>query len=137
MAGKRRRDSLQKKDRLIDEYQLIITNSSPTGINTASKSVLLGEATEAEKYATRVEEIVGTDKCPGDYWMTATVAEVQLIRQNYDQASKLYSEAVAMTPEEIGSHKSTWQQAQLLMEKLETSSEKKAQAAKAFAHLQS
>jgi tetratricopeptide (TPR) repeat protein len=108
-----------------------------TGINTASKSVLLGEADEAEKYATRVEEIVGTDKRPGDYWMTATVAEVQLIRQNYDRAAKLYSEAVAMTPEEIGSHKSTWNQAQLLMEKLETSGEKKAQAAKAFAHLQS
>ncbi len=106
-----------------------------TGINAASKSVLLGETNEAEKYASRVEKIVGTEKHPGDYWMTATVAEVQLIRQNYDQAAKLYSDAVAMVPEEVGSHKSTWQQAQLLMEKLETPDEKKTEVAKAFAHL--
>ena len=52
--------------------------------------------------------------------MTATVAEVQLIRQNYDHAAKLYLDAVAIAPEEIGSYKSTWQQAQLIMEKLET-----------------
>lgn len=67
--------------------------------------------------------------------MTATVAEVQLIRQNYDQAAKLYLDAVAIASEEFGSHKSTWQQAQLLMEKLETPDEKKAEVAKAFAHL--
>ena len=67
--------------------------------------------------------------------MTATVAEVQLIRQNYDQAAKLYSNAVAMATEERGSHESTWNQAQLLMEKLKISSEKRAQIAKAFAHL--
>ena len=67
--------------------------------------------------------------------MTATVAEVPLIRQNYDQAAKLYLDAVAKAPEEIGSHKSTWQQAQLLMEKLETSDESKAEVARAFAHL--
>ena len=106
-----------------------------TGINAASKSVLLGETDEAEEYASRVEKIVGTEKHPGDYWMTATVAEVQLIRQNYDQAAKLYLDAVAIASEEFGSHKSTWQQAQLLMEKLETPDEKKAEVAKAFAHL--
>jgi len=107
-----------------------------TGINAASKSVLLGETDEAEKYASRVEKIVGTEKSPGDYWMTATVAEVQLIRQNYDQAARLYLEAVAIAPEEIGSHKSTWQQAQLLMEKLETPDESKVEVARAFAHLE-
>ena len=68
--------------------------------------------------------------------MTATVAEVQLIRQNYDQAAKLYLDAVAIAPEEVGSHKSTWQQAQLLMEKLETPDERKAEIARSFAHLE-
>jgi len=73
---------------------------------------------------------------PGDYWMTATVAEVQLIRHNYQQAANLYEEAVAIAPEETGSHKSTWKQAQLLMDKLETPANDRAQIAKAFAHLE-
>ena len=48
-----------------------------------------------------------------------------MIRQNYDHAAKLYLDAVAIAPEEFGSHKSTWQQAQLIMEKLETLGENK------------
>ena len=64
--------------------------------------------------------------------MTATVAEVQLIRQNYDHAAKLYLDAVAIAPEEIGSHKSTWQQAQLIMEKLETLGEIKSGSCQGF-----
>ena len=68
--------------------------------------------------------------------MTATVAEVQLIRRNYGQAAMLYIDAVTMAPEEAGSHKSTWQQAQLLMEQLGTCDEKRAEIAKAFSHLE-
>ncbi len=112
-------------------------NDYYTGINVASKSVLLGDTEEADKYACLVEKIVGTEQHQGDYWMTATVAEVQLIRQNYNQAAMLYSNAVAMAPEEVGSHKTTWQQAQLLMDKLDTSIDNRAEVAKAFSHLQS
>ena len=131
-------DSLLHLKRSRDLYGQAFENAPKdyyTGINAASKSVLLDELDEAEKYASRVEKIVGTEKAPGDYWMTATVAEVQLIRKNYDEASKLYKDAVAIAPEETGSHKSTWQQAQLLMDKLGTADNDRAEIAKAFSHL--
>jgi tetratricopeptide repeat protein len=53
-----------------------------TGINAASKSVLLGTADDLVKaaaYAARVQKIVGMEPHPGDYWMTATVGEVFLL----------------------------------------------------------
>ncbi len=89
-----------------------------TGINAASKSVFLGELEVADNYAAKVESIVGTKVEPGDYWQTATAAEVQLIRGNFDAAAKLYAAAVAMRPDERGSHESTWKQARLLMDRL-------------------
>jgi Flp pilus assembly protein TadD len=106
-----------------------------TGINAASMSVLLGELDKAETYAAGVEEIVGAEPVQGDYWKTATVAEVQLIRQHYDKAAELYDAAVAMSPEALGDHGSTWKQAQLLMEKLGTPDDGHAKIARAFAHL--
>jgi tetratricopeptide (TPR) repeat protein len=106
-----------------------------TGINAASMSVLLGELDEAETYAARVEEIVGTGPAHDDYWKTATAAEVQLDRQHYDQAAELYDAAVAMTPEALGDHGSTWKQAQLLMEKLDPPDDDREKIARAFAHL--
>lgn len=106
-----------------------------TGINAASMSVLLGELDEAEAYAARVEEIVGTEPAPGDYWKTATVAEVQLDRKNFDEAAELYDAAVATSPEAVGDHGSTWRQAQLLMEKLDPPPAAREKIARAFAHL--
>ena len=78
------------------------------GINAAAKSVLLGDLPAAEAHAARVEQLVGTAKRENDYWMTATAAEVQLIKRNYAVAAELYQAAVAMAPEERGSHESTW-----------------------------
>ena len=98
-------------------------------------SVLLDELKEADEYAARVEKIVGTEPAPGDYWKTATVAEVQLIRQNYDKASELYDAAVALVPDALGDHGSTWKQAQLLMEKLNPPPEAREKIACVFAHL--
>lgn len=91
-----------------------------TGINAASKSVLLGEIDIAKELAQKVEAFVGKQAVSDDYWKTATVAEVQLIRGEYENAANIYRDAVLIDPEAVGSHKSTLGQARLLMEKLDT-----------------
>jgi hypothetical protein len=105
-----------------------------TGINAASKSVLLAELSAAKEYAEKVEQIVGNKKVEGDYWKTATVAEVQLIRQNYAEAAELYKAAVNMAPEEVASHETTWLQAKRLMEVLGPSPSDHDRIAKVFGH---
>ena len=57
-----------------------------TGINAASKSLLAGEKETAAQLAKRVQGLVGDKAIPGDYWKTATVAEVQLLQGNFDAA---------------------------------------------------
>jgi TIR domain-containing protein/tetratricopeptide repeat protein len=106
-----------------------------TGINAAAKSVFLGELEEAARYADAVEQVVGTQKYEGNYWMTATAAEVQLIKQNYDQAAVLYAAAVAMSPTATGDHKSTWIQAKRLLDHLKPTPEQNEKIAQVFAHL--
>ncbi|HZJ19393.1 MAG TPA: toll/interleukin-1 receptor domain-containing protein, partial [Pricia sp.] len=61
-----------------------------TGINAASKSILLGEIEKGDSYAAMVEKIVGNKAVPGDYWQTATVAEVLLIQKKYKEAADMY-----------------------------------------------
>jgi tetratricopeptide (TPR) repeat protein len=106
-----------------------------TGINAASMSVLMGEISAGKDYAEKVEQIVGTKKVDRDYFKTATVAEVQLIQQNYAKAAELYRAAVSMAPEEVGSHESTWLQAKRLMAVLKPSQADHDLVAKAFKHL--
>ena len=106
-----------------------------TGINAAAKSVFLGELEAACAFAEQVEKLVGTARKEGDYWGTATVAEVQLIKKSYDQAAELYRAAVIMSPNEVGSHESTWAQARRLLEKLGAPPEAQQKVARAFAHL--
>lgn len=109
-----------------------------TGINAASKSVLLGtleDLARAEEYAVRVQKIVGTEPKAGDYWMTATVGEVFLLRKKYQDAARLYKAAVATARAETANHRSTWTQARRLMEKLDPSEEDRALIQSAFAHL--
>jgi TIR domain len=105
------------------------------GVNAAAKSVLLGDPEAGKMYAEQVEKIVGDQPKPGDYWMTATVAEVQLLKGDYARAAELYGAAVLIEPESIGSHEASWKQAQFLMDKLGTSSGDRAQVAKVFEHL--
>jgi hypothetical protein len=50
------------------------------------------------KYAAQVEKMVSVQPAQNDYWKTATVAEVQLIKGNYDGTVKLYQAAVDMAP---------------------------------------
>jgi hypothetical protein len=123
-----------------DLYARAFTNAPGdyyNGINAASKSVLMGDLPAAREFAEKVEQIVGAKKAEGDYWMTATVAEVQLIKKNYAKAAELYQAGVNMAPEEIGSHESTWFQAKRLMEVLPLSQSEYDQVAKAFRHLPS
>jgi tetratricopeptide (TPR) repeat protein len=117
-------------DRAGDDYY--------TGINAASKSVLLGtpeDLTKAADYAARVQKIVGTEPRPGDYWMTATIGEVFLLMKEYEHAARLYKAAVAIARSETASHQSTWTQARRLMEKLRLSPEDQRRIRAAFAHL--
>ncbi len=109
-----------------------------TGINAASKSVFIGSQDDldaAAGYAERVQEIVGTDPIPGDYWQTATVGELFLIRKDFASAARLYGDAVAMAPDADGMHRSTWKQACRLMEQLQPGAEDRAAIRRLFAHL--
>lgn len=110
-------------------------NDYYTGINAAAKSVLLGELDEAARYAGAVEKIVPARKYEGDYWKTATAAEVQLLKQDYEKAAELYEDAVAMSPAARGDHETTWLQARRLMEKLNPPPEAREKVGRAFAHL--
>jgi predicted Zn-dependent protease len=117
-------------DRATDDYY--------TGINAASKSVLLGSPDDLEKakdYAARVQQIVGSDPRAGDYWMTATIGEVRLLMGKYADAARLYKAAVATARAETGSHTSTWKQACRLMEKLQPSEAERSLIRSAFSHL--
>ena len=90
-----------------------------TGINAATNSVLLGDLASAKTYAEAVAKIVGNQPKPGDYWMTATFADLQLINGDYDRAAEIYSAAVAMAPEAKGDHEATLRQTRRLMDKLQ------------------
>jgi len=103
-----------------------------TGINAAANSVLLGDLVAAKFYAEAVEKIVGNQSKPGDYWLTATIAELQLIRQNYAKASELYQAAVAISPEAKGDHDSTRSQARRLMDNLQPSPQEREAIERAF-----
>jgi len=109
-----------------------------TGINAAAKSVLLGgddNLQRAAEYAAAVQQIVGTAAKPGDYWLTATVGEVFLIRRQYADAARVYKAGVAMARAKEGAHGSTWLQACRLMAKLGPSDAERAAVRAAFAHL--
>jgi hypothetical protein len=109
-----------------------------TGINAATKSVFLGsdnDLARANKYAQQVQDIVGIEPRPGDYWMTATVGEVFLIQKQYKDAARLYEAAVATARAETGSHRTTWKQACRLMNKLNPPAEDRELIRTAFAHL--
>jgi hypothetical protein len=103
------------------------------GINAASKSALLGERETAAQLAKRVEAIVGTSAVPDDYWRTATVAEVQLLQGNYVAAGALYTQAVATAPFEVGSHRSSRDQAILLLDAANASEDERGAVLAAFA----
>jgi hypothetical protein len=103
-----------------------------TGINAATNSLLLGEADEAERYAKAVEDLLGSKAKPGDYWATATCADVQLMRRRYAAAAALYAAAVTEDSEAKADHESTLAQARRLMDSLQPSAEERAAVERAF-----
>ncbi len=106
-----------------------------TGINAAAKSLFLGERETASQLAKRVEEVTGSAPVPSDYWRTATIAEVQLLQGNYEEAGRLYEAAVIAAPEDIGSHESTFGQAKLILDHLGATADQRRQVLQAFNHL--
>jgi hypothetical protein len=103
-----------------------------TGINAAANSVLLGETEVAAGYANEVAALVGTVAKPGNYWATATVAEVQLIRRAFPEAASLYATAIAINPEAKADHESTFGQARRLLDKLQPTVEERSAIERAF-----
>lgn len=93
------------------------------GINAAAKSIFLNEIDAGIQLAKTVERLVGVKAKPGDYWHSATVAEVQLIQRNFDLAASLYEQAVAMAPGAVDDHRSTCKQARLLLKHLDATPE--------------
>lgn len=128
-------DLKQSRDLYAEAFSKV-KNDYYTGINAAAKSVFLGEKELATQLASEVQKIIGTEPSPGDYWMTATVAEAWLIQKNYVEAARNYEAAVAMARSHVGSHKSTWKQACRLMTKLGSSNEERALINKIFEDLQ-
>jgi tetratricopeptide (TPR) repeat protein len=104
-----------------------------TGVNAASKSLLLQERETAKQLAARVEALVGAKVVPSDYWKTATVAEVQLLQGNYAAAGSLYEAAIAIAPLERGSHESTRGQEILLLDCLDAPREQRSLVEQVFA----
>jgi hypothetical protein len=109
-----------------------------TGINAAAKSILIGtpaDVQQGQTLAQHVQTLVGSSTVPGDYWRTATVGEVQLMLGNYVAAAARYGDAVAIAPNELGSHEATWKQACRLMTAMQLTTEQRAIVRSAFAHL--
>jgi hypothetical protein len=102
------------------------------GVNAAANSVLLNELEPAERFAAAVEKLIGTERRNGDYWATATAAEVQLIRRRFADAATLYAAAVEDDPEAKGNHESTRAQARRLMDSLSPSAKERDLIEKAF-----
>ena len=109
-----------------------------TGINTATKSLLLGTDKSiqlAQGYADKTLDIVGTKPWPNDYWKTATVAELLLIKKQYKEAEEMYAEAIKMEPKSFGNHESTRNQAIKILDKLQVNDDQRTGVLQAFKHL--
>ena len=106
-----------------------------TGTNAAAKSVFLGDLAKATEYASEVEKVVGSEARAGDYWWSATVGELFLIRKQFADAARIYAAAKAMAPRETASHESTWKQACRLMAHLSPSDEERAMVRAVFPDL--
>lgn len=96
------------------------------GINAAAKSIFFGEKDKGQELAIEVQEIVGKEPVYKNYWLTATVAEVFLILEDYEMSANVYQKAKSWHPKAKGSHDSTYIQAQALMQKLSPTPEKAA-----------
>ncbi len=102
------------------------------GINAAAKSIFLDELAAGNQLAKAVEQLVGAQPKAGNYWLSATVAEAQLIQRNFDDAATLYRQAVAIAPGAVDDHRSTCKQARRLLKHLDVTPEQVAQVLGGF-----
>ncbi len=127
----------QSRDRYAEAFESA-QDDYYTGINAAAKSALLGTPADlgrARELAAKVQALVGTARVPGDYWKTATVAEAHLLLGSYAEAADRYADALAIAPEELGSHKSTWKQACRLLASLRPPEDDRRRLREVFGHL--
>jgi hypothetical protein len=130
-------DLIQSRDLYAEAFEKA-PDDYYSGINAAAKSVFIGTEEDLKKaadYAAKVQAITKTEAVPGDYWKTATIAEVFLIQKKYKEAGDMYEKAVAMARSETGSHESTYAQAKRLMDKLKPTDAEREMVATAFKHL--
>lgn len=109
---------LERSQSLYAEAFRLAPDSYYNGINAASKAALLGRLTDASTIAGQVLPLVVAHEDGRDYWMTATHAEVRLLRREFDRAAGLYRAAVIMHLTEVGSIGSTRTQATDLLDAL-------------------
>lgn len=110
------------------------SSDSYTGINAATKSLLLGERETATQLAARVEALFA-NRPPADYYEQATLAEARLLQGDYQQACKHYNAAVLMAPGETGAHKGTLEQARDILRSLEAPPQESEAIEQVFSHL--
>ena len=91
-------------------------DSSYTGINAASKSLFLGEADEASKFAEAVKPLVQHASDGEDFWAACTLGEVQLLTRDIEAAAVQYQRVVDKHPARIGDLKGTRDQARAICE---------------------
>jgi tetratricopeptide (TPR) repeat protein len=123
---------LQKSRDYYQQAFAAFPSDSYTGINAASKSLMLGDKDMAAVLAAKVLLIVGDKPVPMDYWKTATIAEVLLLEGKIDAAAQMYKAAVLVEPLSTGHHETSRNQAALLLDKLDATDEQKALVLGAF-----
>jgi tetratricopeptide (TPR) repeat protein len=121
----------RSRDLYAESFELS-PKDSYTGINAAAKSVMLGDKKAADEYARKVAKILGPKPNRHDYWDCATMAEVHLIQNDYEQAGKFYRDAVVCCPDDVASHETTRLQAERLMEAKKTTRAQRAVVRLAF-----
>jgi hypothetical protein len=97
--------------RKLTEYLVLHSNSQfqrlrayPAAEKDRRRSDASGKPqASAASLASQVEKLVGVKPKLSDFWKNATMAEVQLLKQDYAEAIELCREAVADASEQVGS----------------------------------
>jgi len=121
------RGHLEKSQRMYADAFAAVPTDFYTGINAASKAVLLGLGTEVFKpiaeQVSALPEIQNPDVT--DYWALATVGEAKLLCLDVEGALEAFGEATARHSEQKGSVESTRNQIEKLLAFLDVSSDDK------------
>ena len=103
-----------------------------TGINAASKSLFLGESTEAAALATHVLPLVKHASDGEDFWAGCTLGEVYLLQRDIDSAAAQYQRVIDKHSGNGGDLAGTLQQAKRICAAHEFSEEEAKKALAPF-----